>query len=229
MKWKYYQLDTEVLKTTQDITLWKNEKGIVEIAKGTLAVRVLLDDQSCGYIFHGKGNLILDTIVETEKGAIGKSVERVVNEPFLMLGKLDEGLQRLNESDHEDFTRCGHESKQQFMSKAEGLLEEFFEGSTCDHRDSKASDEGASAFAFPNKRGKLDILVAKGTKLVYTSTDEVFVSKGEKTVLTTPRRVVVSKPTQSIFIEKNCGPTERIFKGDREWPPQKGDANEERN
>ncbi|NIO37523.1 hypothetical protein GTO27_07440 [Candidatus Bathyarchaeota archaeon] len=229
MKWKYYQLDTEVSKTTQDITLWKNEKGIVEIAKGTLAVRVLLDNQSCGYIFHGKGNLILDTIVETDKGAIGKSVERVVNEPFLMLGKLDEGLQSLDKSNHEDFTRCGHESKQQFMPKAEGLLEKFFEGSTCDHRNSKAFDEGASAFAFPNKKGKLDILVAKDTKLVYTSTDEVFVSKGEKTVLTTPRRVVVSKPTQSISVEKNYDPKIHISRGDHECPPQKGDANEERN
>ena len=65
-----YRLDSKLLTTTADMTLWKNTRGNVEITRGTLAVEVLLDDQPCGYVFQGSGSLLLDAIVETESGAV---------------------------------------------------------------------------------------------------------------------------------------------------------------
>lgn len=217
MKWEGYRLDTNVSKTTEDTTLWKNEKGIMKIGRDALAVKIFLDDQPSGYVFHGKGELLLDTIVETEKGAVGKPVERVVDEPFLVLGRSDDALRHLGDADREDFTRLGYEEQQQFVSKATGLADLFFEGSTCTYKHSRTiSEDGGLVFAFPNKKGKLDVLVAKRTKLVYTSVDRVFVSKGEKVILKSHGNVVVSKPGKSVFIEKNRRPSIYVCKGDGE-------------
>ena len=215
MKWEKYQIDYKVLKVTEDITLWNNEKGILEITKDTLANKVIVDDNPSGYVFHGKGKLLLDTIVETGKGAIGKSVERTLNEPFLMLGELDD--RQLEDSEQEDFAALGYENQQQFTSKVEELLTQFFEQSTHKSKHSKSCNEdGAFIFAFPNEKGKLDILLAKDDKLIYTSTEKVFVSKGEKTVLTSHGKVITSKSGKSVIIEKNCCPTIHILKEDHE-------------
>lgn len=215
MKWEKYQLDNKVSKVTEDVTLWKNEKGIIEATKDTLATKVIVDDNPCGYVFHGKGNLLLDTIVETGKGAIGKSVERSLDEPFLMLGELDD--QQLKDAEREDFTTLGYENQQQFTLKAEELLAQFFEKSTHEVKHSNSfNEDGVFIFVFPNEKGKLDILLAKDNKLVYTSTEKVFVSKGEKTVLTSHGKVIASKSGKSVIIEKNCCPTIHIVKGDYE-------------
>lgn len=216
MKWEDYQLDSKVSKVTEDITLWKNEKGIIEITKATIATKIIIDNHPSGYVFHGKGKLLLDTIVETGKGAIGKSVERALDEPFLMLGDLDD--QHLEYAEQEDFAAWDYENQQQFTSKVEELLTQFFEKSTYKRKHSKIFNEDeAFTFAFPNKKGELDILVAKGNKLVYTSTEKVFVSKGEKTVLTSHGKVVASKSGKSVIIEENCCPIIHIHKGDHEW------------
>lgn len=217
MKWQDYELDSDVLKTTEDVTLWRNEKGIVEIARDTLAAKIFLDRQPSGYVFHGKGKLLLDTIVETEKGAVGKPVERLVDEPFLMLGRSDMLQEHLISTEREDFTRLAYEEQQQYLSKAQDLLDMFFEGSTSTHMRSKPfGEDGGFVFALPNKKGKLDILVARDAELVYKSTDKVFVSKGEKVVLKSSGEVVVSRPGKSVLIKRNCCPSIYIYKGDSE-------------
>ena len=62
-------------------------------------------------------------------------------------------------------------------------------------------------FAFPNEAGKLDILIAKGSKLVYKAMNQVFVSKNGKVVLKTPTEVIVSGDNRKSLVIK------RIFHG----------------
>ena len=122
-----HQLDNTVSKINEALTLWQTEKCIIEISKNTLAVSIKLDDQERGYIFHGQGRLLLDTIVETEKGAIGKPVEKGLNEPFLMLGDTEEKQRHLTEASEEDFAKMSYEDQQEFVAKAKDLLDRFFE------------------------------------------------------------------------------------------------------
>jgi hypothetical protein len=65
MIWRTYKLGSDVMTMNDQLTLWTSEKGSVSITKGTLAVAVLSDGETEGYIFSGNGKLILDTIVET--------------------------------------------------------------------------------------------------------------------------------------------------------------------
>ena len=76
MMWQNYQLGSTVSKASEAVTLWQMEKGIVEISKNTLAVPIGLGDKERGYVFHGNGKFLLDSIVETEEGAIGQPVEK---------------------------------------------------------------------------------------------------------------------------------------------------------
>jgi len=156
-----YQLGNSISKATEDITLWQTEKGIIKISKNTLAIPIKLDDKRKGYIFHGHGKLLLDAIVETEEGAIGKPVEKEINEPFLMLGDTEETQQHFSTA-----------------SEGHGLV-----------------------FAFQNETSKLDILVARGSKLVYTARGIVFVLSKNNVVLKSPNEVVCSNSGKSVIIK----------------------------
>jgi hypothetical protein len=201
MKWQGYELDSRILKTTEDVTLWKNERGIVEVGTGAVAIQVNLDDQPSGYVFRGNGKLIVDSIVETKHGAVGNPIEKEINESFLMLGELEGGEQYFEVASEEDYTGVGVKDKQEFESEAADLLDKFFKGAT---RESKKFDRNHGLFfAFPNEKSQLDILVAKGSKLIYTATDTVFVSKGDQVVLKRAGDVFVSRLGKSVIVTKD--------------------------
>ena len=201
MTWQNYQLGNTISKTTEDTRLWQSEKGIIEISKNTLAIPIKLGDQEKGYIFHGHGKLLLDTIVETEEGAIGKPVEKELNQPFLMLGDTEETQQHLSEASEEDLAKMGYEEQQEFVDKAEDLFNRFFKNGRI-HSRHRFKEHRGFIFAFQNQTNKLDILVANGPELVYTSKDVVFVSNKNNVVLKSPDEVVCSSKGKSIIINK---------------------------
>jgi len=182
MIWQDYQLDDVVSKTMEATVLWQAEKGLVEISKGMLAVAIKLGDKERGYMFHGHGKLVLDTIVETEEGAVGKPTEKEIDNPFLMLGNLEEAKQHLSEASQEDIAKIGYENQQDFLVKSRDLLDRFFKrrGS---HGFHYSSEDRGVIFAFQNENSKFDILVAKGSDIVYKSLGMVFVLNKDKVVL----------------------------------------------
>ncbi len=200
MIWKKFQLDNSISKVTEAITLWQTERGIIEISKDTLAIPIKLGDQRKGYVFHGQGKLLIDAIVETDEGAVGKSVERELNEPFLMLGDTEEVQKHLTKASEEDFAKMNYENQQGFVDKAEDLCNQFFRGRV--HSYGHFEEDHGWIFSFPNEASKLDILVVKGSKLVYKATGIVFVSNENKVVLKSPGEVVCSSNGKSVIVKK---------------------------
>ncbi len=201
MIWQNYQLGNTVSKTSEATTLWQTEKGIIEINKNTLAIPIKLRDKERGYVFHGNGKLLLDTIVETEEGAIGKPVEKELNDPFLMLGNVEEIQKHFTKAGEEDFAKMGYENQQGFVDRAEELFNQFFKKEGMHGHQTLSGDRGF-IFAFQNQTSKLDILVAKGSKLVYKAMDIVFVSNENKVVLKSPSEVVCTSNGKSVIIKK---------------------------
>lgn len=195
-----YQLDNRILKATEALKLLQSEKGIVEIDKDALVIPIKLDDQQEGYVFHGHGKLLLDTIVETREGAIGESVEKEINEPFLMLGNAKDVEGHLGEANKENLKAGGYENEQAFMDKAKDLLEQFGNKGRVSHFHYCDNMHGF-IFAFPNETGKLDLLIARGSNLVYKALNKVFVSNKNRVVLKTPNETVVSSERKSIVIK----------------------------
>ena len=200
MIWQTYQLDNIVSKTTEDITLWQTEKGILEISRDTLVLSIKLNEQRKGYVFHGHGKLLLDTVVETEEGAIGRPIEKEVNKAFIMIGETEEIQQRLSIANKEDLTEMGYESEQKFVAKAEELCDQFL-GRRINSHKCFGEDHGF-IFAFQNKADKLDTLVAKNSKLVYKAINLAFVSNKNKVVLKSPSEAVCATNGKSVIIRK---------------------------
>jgi hypothetical protein len=179
--------------------LWEAERGVVETAEKTLAIPVMLDGSLEGYIYDGHSKLVLDTVIETKQGAIGRPVEKEINQPFLMLGNIQKAQQRLSATDQKDLSEMGYANQEEFISNAEDLLNKFFRGARTN--ECRHSIDGL-VFAFQNETNKLDILIATGTKLVYKTTNTVFLSNRGKVVLKNPSRVVCVSNGKSILVER---------------------------
>lgn len=192
--WNPYTLDKAVQKIDQSLTLWKTDRGIIEINNDTYAIAILQDGKPEGYIFSGNGNLTLDTIVETERGAIGKPTERQLTEPFLMLGDTETTQPHLTTSaDNNDF-----------KTKAENLFHQFFHkhshidcGHTHHHND-------GVIFAFPNETQRLDLLVLNDSKIVYKAQNMTFISDGNRDILKSPEHMVVSNLGKCVIVKSPC-------------------------
>ena len=197
MRLRNFEVDNKPLKVIEDATLLKNERCIVETSKGTLALPLLFDDRVQGYVFHGVGGLIVDSIVETTRGAVGKPTVKDLNHPFLMLGKAEEIKDILRPADNSDLQNAGYEEVDAFVEKAKELCEDLLDGRQI-HGD--FDGEGSRLFVFKNDEGDSDILVAKNHKIVFKSGKKVYVSKGSKSILQRPGEIIVSKKGKTVVI-----------------------------
>jgi len=197
--WEKYTLG-EATRAAEDMKLLQTEKGIIEISKDTLAIPIRLDDKQRGYVFHGQGKLLIDAIAETEEGAVGKSIEKELTGPFLMLGDTERIQKHFSETSEDDFEKTGYKSQQEFVDKAEDLCDRFFRGRLHSHED--FNQNHSSIFAFQNEDNKFDILIAEGFKLVYKAKGLVFVSSEGKVVLKSPVEVIVSDNGKSVIVKK---------------------------
>jgi len=200
MKWRDYELDAEILKSNEDLTLCRSDQVLVEASKGTLAVAIKDKERIAGYVFIGRGRLLLDAIVETERGAFGKTIDRGLIEPFLMLGNNEGIRQNLSTVSSDDLGKTGLEEKT-FFDKARNLLQSLSKnGKNC---ELNRSDGGSgSLFAFATNDGRLDSLMVKDSKVVYTTRHVVFVSNGRKSILTNSGQVVLSGHGRSLFVNR---------------------------
>jgi hypothetical protein len=196
-----YRLDNTILKATEALKLLQSEKGIIEIAKDALVIPIKLDDQQEGYVFHGHGKLIIDTIVETKEGAIGESLEKEINEPFLMLGDTKDVEDHLSKANKENLAAMGYENEQAFMNKAKDLLNQFLNKRRVSHFQCCYGNTHGFIFAFPNEADKFDLLITRGSNLVYKALNKVFVSRKNKVILKTPKETIVSSDRKSIVIK----------------------------
>ncbi len=200
MKYLNYKLSNEPLKIIEDATLLKNERCIVDALEGSLALPILIDEKVQGYVFHGTGKLVVDSIIETTKGAVGKPTIKDLKHPFMMLGGAEEIKDNLGNADTSDLQNVGYERADAFIEHAEELCGRLLKEKHC-HVDFNGKD--SRLFAFLNEEDKLDILISKNDKLVYKSEKKVYISKGNKSVLQRPGEIIVSRKGKTVIIANN--------------------------
>jgi hypothetical protein len=193
---QHYEVEDTILRSTAELTLTRSDKVSLEIKKGTLTLPVKVEDKREGYIFLGEGKLLIDAIVETEKGAVGKPVQRELGELFLMLGNTEETSKHLEKANEDDLRRRNLTEKILF-SQAQDLLTKFTEKRAPHGSEHLRQPEG-SIFAFPNGESNLDLLLLNGPRLIYTTKDMSFICDGDKSVLNTPRQVFLSAQGASL-------------------------------
>jgi hypothetical protein len=193
----HYELDTVILKAANSFTLFRSDKASIELDRTLLAVSLRIADRRVGYVFLGRGKLLVDAIIETEEGAFGKSIQRELVEPFLMVGNTDDVSKHFGEAKHEDLKNVDIDEKT-FLDKAQELINRFSRGKTVDGHWFSGS---GLIFAFAGAEDRLDILLSKDSELVYTAKDMSFVSSGNRSVLRSSGQVVVSDHGRSIVVD----------------------------
>lgn len=192
-----YQLGEVPLKTVEDITLLQNERCLTKVFKDTLCLPILVEEETTGYIFHGTGQLMIDSIVETKRGAVGKPTIKDLKQPFIILGNTEKIENNLVSADSTDLNKLGYKGIEGYVEMADRLCERLLRKGTnrltLDMKDTLV-------FAFAEPKDEFDMLVSKGDSLVYTSREKVFVSKRDKTVLKCPEHVVVTKRGKTVII-----------------------------
>lgn len=200
MMWKNYELDDTVLELDENLTVCRSDRVLVSSNKGTLAVAVKCEERREGLVFLGHGRLVVDAIVETEEGALGKPIDRELSWPFLMLGDIGETLQHFRQVGKEDLARNGVKVEEVFR-EAQNLIDRFSGRRAICGCGCHDKGEGL-VFAFVTDEDRLDVLVLNGSRLVFRSKDTSFVSRGNHSVLTNAGQVVVANDTKSVIVEK---------------------------
>ena len=184
---------------TEPFLLFHSDKASIEISKDTFAVPIKLESEKVGCVFLGQGKLLVDAIVETEKGALGKPIQRALNEPFLMLGDADEASRHFSSVNNDDFIRASKDEKI-VLDRAQELLDRFSRGRTMRRHEHMFGGKGL-IFAFSDDKDELDILLSKDSKLVYTTKDMSFLTDGDKAILTRSGQVVLSHHGRPFVVE----------------------------
>jgi hypothetical protein len=194
-------LGNTISKTTAPLTLWKTAKGLVEVDRNALVLPVMLGDRLKGYIFQGNGRLVLDMIIETEEGAIGRPVENRTGYPFMMLGRIEVVHDGVCQASQEDLAGLGYTRQQEFVSEAEDLLDRFHGRSLGLRSCGFSSASDGAVFAFQKGTDDLDILMTEGEKIVYKAEGTVFISNENKVVLKDPNGLVCISNGKSVIVK----------------------------
>lgn len=197
----HVQLGNQPQKLTKDATLLQNEKCIIKATTGTITLPILTDNTIRGHLFIGTGQLILDTIIETMRGAIGKPLVKDLSrdQPFLMLGETKNLKENLTQATNQDLADIGYKSIDEFVKTANETFDQFAHK----RRSHIDIEPDAHIFAFANEHEKWDFLIAKDDKLVYTSKHKVYVSRNNgETVSLGQGSILVAKKGKTVVMDK---------------------------
>lgn len=197
------QVGDTILKAIDTMTLTKTQRSLVEIAEDSLAAGIEADGKLEGYVFHGHGKMLLDTIIETDEGALGKSVEKEIKDMFLMLGDTNQLQPHLKGATSEGLLKMGYRDGLEFQTRAQVMVNQFAGEAGAKGFQGFGSCDGTE-FAFPNRSGKFDVLITDDSKLVYKAVNLLFVSDLDNIVLKNAEHIVVSGQGRSCIVNTKC-------------------------
>lgn len=193
-----YELGDKLLKITCDAMLLKTDRCIITLTKHSLALPIKANRRIQGYVFHGNGKLLVDTIIETPRGAVGTPTKEDLTQPFIMLGGTENLKDSFEEASLADLSNMNYENAEAFKKKADGMCRRFFSKHFC--RVRFREEEKACVFAFLKENENFDMLISKNDRLLYKSGGEVYIFKGDRGLLTRYDEIVVSKPGKYVIV-----------------------------
>lgn len=200
----------EAFRLEEPFTLFRNDKCVLKISDGAIVVPLYFNGESLGYFFHGEGKLLLDAVIETPRGAVGKPIERNIETPFIMIApasKIEEIRGKLRKAENENLEQRGYANVGEAVEAARNLCYAMFRKSTFCRRPEPQS----YVFGFQRKDAeKLDLLAAKGDKLVYICGENIFAFKRGKSIMIKSNRLVIAKNNKIITLVK---PPKTPFRG----------------
>lgn len=201
MRLRNYKLGSTPLKIIEDTTMLKTDKCVITAHKDMLALPLTFNEKIRGLFMCGKGRLVIDTIIETSKGAIGKPTEKELVKPFIMIGGTAEVEEKMSEADSSSLSVMGYESLEAFRRQAEEICERILDGKV---NRTNINGTQTCMFFFLIDENSYDTLISKNArKLVYLSNGKVYVFGDDKSLMTGPNEILLSKRGKTVIIANN--------------------------
>ena len=196
-----YELGNTPFKLVENLTLLKTDKCILTAFKDTLVLPLTLNEEALGFFMHGTGKLVIDTIIETSKGAVGKPIEKKLTEPFIMVGNVEEFKNKMIEADLPGLGVFGYQNPGAFHRKAVETCDRILKEKV-DRRITNG--ERKRIFFLSSDEGHYDTLVSReGRELIYISGEKIYLFGDDKSVISRPNEVLLSKGGRRIIIAHN--------------------------
>lgn len=152
-----FELGDTFHKFVKDTTLLKMDKCVIKVFKDSLALPLTFENVQ-GYFIHGNGRLLIDTIIETRKGAFGKPTEKELKEPFIAVGNIEGIKENIMEADRSSLTILGYADVKALREEAEETYRRILR-ETIFRRDFE--EEGINVFYFSTECGAYQCLFQK--------------------------------------------------------------------
>lgn len=170
-------------KVKQPSDLAQSEKALLSVNEGTLYFPIFHRNIEVGGIFIGQGQVIVDAIIETKRGAIGQSRDFLWNGSLLMLsedGKWSPPETTPVKDKH--LKAFLLESVDEAQERAQGIFDRFFEQNRNWFDETFIQRQrGWVAQIFDRQRGKCNI-IASDNRLVVKIADWKVVLSGNKLI-----------------------------------------------
>lgn len=184
----------------RDTMLLQSEKCVVTAQEDTLMLPIFVNDTTRGHLLMGKGQFTLDAIIETPKGAIGKSFVTDLNQPFLMFGAVSTISENSVAATVQDISNMDYENLEDLLVKANDVFSQF----TMNNHKQHNFEEDSQVFAFFTPDKTWDMLISKEDKLVFTSRNKVYIFKdSNESTEFHPERLLFAEDGKTVIIGKN--------------------------
>ena len=181
----------------------RSEKALLGVNEGSLYFPVFYQNREVGGIFIGYGQAILDAIVETSRGALGKSYEFFWNGSLVLLSEDGEwtppSTGPVRKGDLQEFLLSSEDEAQE---RAQSIFERFIlnnQNWIADHFFLR--NRGWMATILDTQRGKCHIIA---------SDDRFVVKIGQLKVVLTRNKLVHKEGRKKVLVAGRGGPIFRF-------------------
>ncbi len=118
-----FTIDNEIWVLTQPSTIMTTENAVLQMDEGALWASVRKGNAVAGVAILGSGRFALDAIVETDMGAVGKSIETAIAGMQIVLG-IPSVEEQSRAATEDDLARAGIHGTSEFLDLALQLLDD---------------------------------------------------------------------------------------------------------
>lgn len=190
-------------KVSETIEIARSKKALVEVTAGTLYFPVLFEEIEVGGIFIGSGRFVVDAIVETRQGAIGKSHDYSWDGSLLILSSGGEwtppSVKLVQDKDLKSYhLKTTDEAKE----RATQILDRFTESKFGWFSESYIRRGKGWRVTILDKERGVTHLIAKQTRLIMKHSDTKIVLDGN--------RLLQKQGERKIVVASRWGPIVRV-------------------
>lgn len=179
-------------RVTEPTDIARTEKALINVNAGSLYFPILYEGVEIGSICIGTGQVIVDAIVETKRGAIGQSHEFLWNGSLIILTEDGKWSPPSVASIKEKELKTFHlESTEEAHQQAQQILDQFMNRNTCWFTDTFIQKhKGWIVTIYDEEHGKCGI-IASEDRLVFKMGETKIIIHGNKLVESIGRRKVL--------------------------------------